>query len=79
MQGGSTSNFITGVRTPNGLWSIPLQIPPVHQAYGIIRLDSTREQLAIYHRTTLGSPALSTLLRAIRRGHLTTFPGLTTQ
>ena len=39
--------LITGARTPNGLWSIPLQVPPVHQANGILRLDSTREQLAI--------------------------------
>jgi hypothetical protein len=37
------------------------------------------QQLAIYHHTTLGSPAPSTLLHAIRHGHLTTFPGLTTQ
>ena len=71
--------LITGIRTPNGLWSIPLQVPPIHQANGILRLDSSREQLAIYHHATLGSPAPSTLLRAIRRGHLTTFPGLTTQ
>ena len=69
--------LITGLRTPNGLWSIPLHVP-VHQANGILRLDSSREQLAVYHHTTLGSPAPSTLLRAIRRGHLTTFPGLTT-
>ena len=33
--------------------------------------------LALYHHATLGSPVTSTLLRAIRRGHLTTFPGLT--
>ena len=64
----------------NGLWSIPLAVPlPLHQANGILRLDQSREQLAVYHHTTLGSPAASTLLRAIRRGHLTTFPGLTTQ
>ncbi|KAI2504487.1 Reverse transcriptase (RNA-dependent DNA polymerase) [Fragilaria crotonensis] len=71
--------IITGTRTPNGLWSIPLDVPLAHQANGILRLDESHEQLAIYHHTTLGSPAPSTLLRAIRRGHLTTFPGLTTQ
>ena len=71
--------LITGTRTPNGLWSIPLQVPPFHQANGILCLDSSREQLAIYHHTSLGSPAPSTLLRTILRGHLTTFPGLTMQ
>ena len=73
--------LITGPRTPAGLWSLPLQVPtqPPHQANGILRLDKTYEQLAIYHHTTLGCPVPSTLLRAIRRGHLTTFPGLTTQ
>ena len=72
--------LITGRRTSNGLWSIPLDVPTAtHQANGILRLDKSRAELAIYHHTTLGSPAPSTLLRAIRRGHLTTFPGLTTQ
>ena len=71
--------LITGTRTPTGLWSLPLHETPQHQANGILRLDKTHEQLAIYHHTTLGCPAPSTLLRAIRRGHLTTFPGLSTQ
>jgi hypothetical protein len=72
-------DLITGTRTPNGLWSIPLQVPAIHQANGILCLDPVGEQLAIYHHTTLGSPAPSMLLRAIRCGHLATFPGLTTQ
>jgi hypothetical protein len=71
--------LITGICTPKGLWSIPLQVPTIHQANGILHLDSSREQLAIYHHTTLGSPAPSMLLCAIQRGHLTTFPGLTMQ
>lgn len=73
--------IITGVRTPNGLWSIPIATTPspTHQVNGILRLDKSHAELATYHHTTLGSPAVSTLLRAIRRGHLTTFPGLTTQ
>ena len=70
--------IITGKRMSNGLWSIPLQIPPQHQVNGILRLDQTKQELAIYHHATLGSPVPSTLLRAIRRGHLITFPGLTT-
>jgi hypothetical protein len=57
--------LITGSCTPNRLWSITLQVPPIHQVNGILCLDSSREQLAIYHHATLGSPAPSTLLRAI--------------
>ena len=73
--------IITGKRMSNGLWSIPLTpvtAPPVHQANGILRLDRPRQELAAYHHAALGSPATSTLLRAISRGHLHTFPGLTT-
>ena len=68
--------IITGRRMPNGLWSIPIS-PSAHQANGILRLDKTKHDLALYHHATLGSPVTSTLLRAIRRGHLATFPGLT--
>jgi hypothetical protein len=70
--------IINGTRTLNGLWSIPIQ-PILHQANGILRLDKPRAELATYYHATLGSPVPSTLLRAIRRGHLTTFPQLTTQ
>ena len=70
--------FITGNRTPNGLWSLPLLPPPSHQANGILRLDQPKRDLAQYYHASLGSPVPSTLLRAIRRDHLVTFPGLTT-
>ena len=70
--------IITGKRTTNGLWEIPLATPSL-QANGILRLDKSKAELAMYYHATLGSPAPSTLLRAIRRGHLTTFPSLTTQ
>ena len=70
--------IITGRRMDNGLWSIPISSSPSsHQANGILRTDKTSHDLALYHHATLGSPVTSTLLRAIRRGHLTTFPGLT--
>ena len=70
--------IITGRRGDNGLWSIPLTPAPPLQANGILRLDKTKQHLAMYHHASLGSPSPSTLLRAIRLGHLTTFPGLTT-
>ena len=79
--------IITGKRMPNGLWSLPLTepsvshpptlSPTVHQANAILRTDKPKRELAVYLHAALGSPAPSTLLRAIRRGHLTTIPGLT--
>jgi len=51
---------------------------PVQQANGILRLDKTKK-LANFHHTWLSSPTKSTLLQAIRQGHLTTLPGLTTK
>ena len=75
--------LITGTRLNNGLWSIPLSpatpSTPTHQANGILCLDKPKQELAVYHHVALGSPVPSTLLRAIRRGHLITFPGLTTE
>jgi hypothetical protein len=49
-----------------------------HQANGILRTDRPKQELARYLHATLGSPVPSTLLRAIRKTHLVTFPGLTT-
>ena len=71
--------IITGKRDDNGLWSIPLKStsPPL-QANAILRLDGTKQSLAAHHHASLSSPSTSTLLRAIRLGHLLTFPGLTT-
>jgi hypothetical protein len=31
--------IITGARMPNGLWSLPVQPSPAHQANGILRTD----------------------------------------
>ena len=71
--------IITGKRESNGLWSIPLKpASPRLQANGILHLNKTRQELAMYHHTTLGIPAPSTLLRAIWNGRLIGIPGLTT-
>jgi hypothetical protein len=69
--------IITGTRLSDGLWSLPIK-PPHHQANGVLRTDKPKQELATYLHADLGSPAPSTLLRAIRRHHLVTFPGLTT-
>jgi hypothetical protein len=69
--------IITGTRMSNGLWSLPLK-PPQHQANGILRTHKPKQELATYLHAALGSPVPSTLLLAIRRNHLVTVPGLTT-
>ena len=71
--------IITGKRDDNGLWSIPLKStsPPLQANY-ILFLYRTKQSLAEHHHASLSSPSMSTLLRAIRLGHLLTFPGLTT-
>jgi hypothetical protein len=76
--------IITGTRLTNGLWSIPITpssvAPSIHQANGILRLDLPKQELAVFHHMILGSPGRRIyLLRAIRRGHLLSFPGLTTE
>jgi hypothetical protein len=83
--------IIKGTRMPNSLWSVPILAspnrqlnsvsildPPAHQANGVLRTDKPKQELATYLHATLGSPAPSTLLRAIRREHFSTIPGLTT-
>jgi hypothetical protein len=69
--------IITGIRSPNSLWSIPLE-RHVHQANGILQTDEVKAKLASFHHATLGGPVPSTLLRAIRKAHVSTFPGLDT-
>jgi hypothetical protein len=69
--------IIAGTRMSDGLWSLPIK-PPHHQANGVLRTDKPKQELATCLHAALGSPAPSTLLRAIPRHHLVTFPGLTT-
>jgi hypothetical protein len=51
--------------------------PPQHQANGMLRTDKPKQELATCLHAALGSPVPSALLRAIRRNHLLTVPGLT--
>ena len=48
-------------------------------ANGIIKVDTTKSELADYYAATLFNPAKSTLLRAIRNNSLTLWPDLTTR
>ena len=72
-----------------GLWTVELPLATttdtpteaikesILNANGVIRAKTTRSDLAKYHYESLGSPAPSTLLPAIKNGFLKTFPGLT--
>ena len=82
--------IIEGRRNDNGLWDVPLHKPTtqtqhstvdthIPMANGIIRQNQTKKELAQYLSASLLAPANSTLLRAIRRKHLISWPGLTTQ
>ena len=76
--------LIRGKRTDNGLWNIPLSNnqptlvsnPPEtaaeqQVANGIIKVNTTKRELADYYAATLFKPAKNTLLQAIRNNSLT--------
>jgi hypothetical protein len=73
----------------NGLWNIPLApksspappTPPfaLHQfnlANSMIRTNKTKGELAAFLHGCAFSPSTSTFIRAIRRGHFSSWPGL---
>ena len=76
--------LIEGKRSENGLWKIPLNKPTDskdgetknHTAYGIIRQDKTKKELAHFYAATLFHPVKSTLLRAIKNNHFSSWPQL---
>jgi hypothetical protein len=75
--------ILTGTRDPsNNLWKISLHeqnVPPkdtTHEAAAAIGSPTTADMVAFAH-ATLFSPALSTLEKALNKGYLTNFPGLT--
>ena len=74
----------------NGLWKIPLasksseqSTPPspqqIHAANGIIKIDTTKGELAQYYVAALLSPTKSKLLRAIHKNRFTSWSSLTTK
>ena len=78
--------IVRGTRNPsNGLWNIPLHsLPPTkptqldtHLACSAIRNEATQQDLAGFYHGTAFSPIPSTFLRAIKKGHFATWPGLT--
>jgi acyl-CoA thioesterase len=61
-----------------GLWTV--EIPTKNEekenkANGMIRDQKTKQDLAKFHHASLGYPTKSTLIKAIKQGHLKTFPG----
>ena len=77
--------IIVGQRNDvNGLWNVPLapketETPQVqHSANGAIGNIRTKQDLAAFLHACAFSPQYSTFLRAIRRNHFDSWPGLTT-
>jgi hypothetical protein len=56
-------------------WTLPLQRPLAH-ANAVLSLPSDKKFVHFSH-ASFGSPAISTLLRALRKGYLSTLPRLT--
>ena len=50
---------------------------PLHKAYALINDNKTKQELASFYHAALFSPVESTLLRAIKRNHFTSWPDLT--
>ena len=84
--------LIRGRRTDNRLWKLPMceNYTPsstsditvnttAHVANGVIKLDSTKDDLAKYYAATLFNPTKSAMLRAIYNNHLTLWPALSTK
>ena len=66
----------------NGMWMVQLQrnktpSSSCHTSNAIVLADTTKKDLAKLHHAALGFPVPSTLLAAIDKGFLSTFPGLT--
>ena len=66
----------------NKMWMVQVKddIPNtslIHRSNAIILAEITKKDLAQFHHAALGSPAKSTLLAAIDKGFLASFPGLT--
>ena len=59
------------------LWNVQLPSPTAATSASAILRSDTDASFATFIHTTLGSPALSTLLRAVRKGYLSSYPRLT--
>ena len=68
--------ILTGHRNSetSGLWT--MSIPTRNQANTTINMNAKPEDLVQFAHRSLWSPANSTLLKALQRGHLPPFPGL---
>ena len=74
---------LRGQRLPtDSLWTVPLPVPAIMStdvtANAVISIPSDAAFIRFAH-ATLGSPSISTLLRALRAGYLQSFPRLTAQ
>ena len=62
--------------TTHGLWTLPIDAPPP-QALHAVNFNASPADLVKLAHAALFSPAISTLKRALAKGYLPPFPGLT--
>ena len=60
----------------DGLWDISIPLPSTEHLNIIIAKNKSKEDLSRYLHACLFSPRPSTIIRAIRNNHLTTWPGI---
>ena len=71
--------IITGtINDQNGLWNIPLTLRPSQVDDSAFSCQQRKSDLADFLHGAALSPIPSTFLRAIKRGHISSWPGLTT-
>ena len=71
------SIILQGQRNPstNGLWIIDIQTP--QQALAAVNFSASPAELVAFAHAALFSPTISTLSKALSKGYLPPFPGLT--
>ena len=67
--------ILSGNRKTNGLWN--LNLFPIQEANAAVGNNAKTADLVAFHHASLFSPSISTLQKALQKGYLPLFPGLT--
>ena len=54
----------------------PTDSPGIHQSNGIVKEKTTKNDLVKWHHNSLGNPTKYSLLKAVKKGCMATFPGV---
>ena len=69
--------ILTGLRLPNGLWSLPLHPTNTQHQANTLFTPQTQQKLVQWLHAAAFSPSTSTFIDAIQRNFFATWPGLT--